>query len=130
MLSLSSAQRAHILERLAELVLSRESDILKANMMDVNMASSLSPALRSRLVLTREKLETLADGLKQLAAAVRSNDHVRRTVRKTLVGRDLVLTQQTVPIGVVMVIFESRPDCLIQVYMCICKLCRDGRVVY
>lgn len=84
-------------------------------MADVNAASSLSPALKSRLVLTREKLETLASGLKQLAALVRDADCVGRTVKKTLLGKDLVLTQQTVPIGVLMVIFESRPDCLVQV---------------
>jgi len=84
-------------------------------MADVNAALSLSPALKSRLVLTREKLETLASGLKQLAVSVRDEDCVRKTVRKTMVGEGLLLTQQTVPIGVLMVIFESRPDCLVQV---------------
>lgn len=88
---------------------------MSSNNLDLDIASSLAPPLRSRLKLTREKLESLSTGLKQLATSVREDDHVKRTVRKTLVGHDLVLTQQKVPIGVLLVIFESRPDCLIQV---------------
>ena len=114
--SLTSTQRANILERLAKLVLEREHEIMASNKLDLDHASSLAPPLRSRLKLTREKLESLSSGLNQLATSVREDDHVRRTVRKTLVGNGLMLTQQKVPIGVLLVIFESRPDCLIQVW--------------
>ena len=88
---------------------------MSSNKLDLDHASSLAPPLRSRLKLTKEKLESLSSGLKQLAASVREDDQLNRAVRKTLVGKDLVLTQQKVPIGVLLVIFESRPDCLIQV---------------
>ena len=113
--SLTSAQRANILDKLARLVLEREHEIMESNRLDLYNATGLDPPLRSRLRLTREKLEGLSSGLQQLAVSVREGDHVRRTIRKTLVGRGLVLTQQKVPIGVLLVIFESRPDCLIQV---------------
>ena len=112
---LTSSQRAGILERLAELVLEREKEILASNKLDLDQASSLAPPLRARLKLTREKLEGLASGLRQLAESVRTGDHVGKVIRRTLVGNDLVLTQQKVPIGVLLVIFESRPDCLVQV---------------
>lgn len=113
--SLTSNQRANILERLAGLVLEREREILDHNKLDLNNASALAAPLRSRLELTHEKLQSLSSGLRQLAVSVRADDHVKKTIRKTLVGNGLVLTQQKVPIGVLLVIFESRPDCLIQV---------------
>lgn len=115
LLSLTSTQRANILEKLAELVLLREEEIVASNKMDLDAASALTAPLRSRLKLTREKLESLSSGLRQLADSVREDDHVKKTIRKTLVGKGLTLTQQKVPIGVLLVIFESRPDCLIQV---------------
>lgn len=113
--ALTSAQRARVLDRLAELVLEREKEILKENSLDLSHASHLAPPLFSRLKLSREKLESLASGLRQLAVSVRESNHVKRTIRRTRVGNGLVLTQQKVPIGVLLVIFESRPDCLIQV---------------
>lgn len=89
---------------------------MQKNQLDLDAAgSTLAPPLRARLKLTREKLESLSSGLRQLACSVREDDHVKRVVRKTLVGHGLMLVQQKVPIGVLLVIFESRPDCLIQV---------------
>jgi delta-1-pyrroline-5-carboxylate synthetase len=79
------------------------------------MATSLSAPLRSRLQLSRPKLHGLSEGLRQLARDIVSHDNVGEAIRKTLVGEGLTLVQQKVPIGVLLVIFESRPDCLIQV---------------
>ncbi len=93
----------------------REQEIITANQKDIKEAIDLADALKSRLKLTHEKLESLSDGLQQLAGAVVNGDHVGQVIRRTLVGKELVLEQQKVPIGVLLVIFESRPDCLIQV---------------
>ena len=59
------------------------------------------------------KLESLSTGLKQIAES--SYENVGKVVRKTKVSDTLDLVQRTVPIGVLMVIFESRPDALPQV---------------
>lgn len=74
----------------------------------------------SRLVLSERKLHTLYEGLKQIAD--QSSDIVGRVVRRTLLADGLELKQVTTPIGVLLVIFESRPDCLPQVSadLCLC----------
>lgn len=108
-------QRASILNRLADLLHEKEARIIEENKKDLKVASSLSAPLRSRLQLSRPKLQSLSEGLRQLARDIISHDNVGEAIRKTLVGEGLTLVQQKVPIGVLLVIFESRPDCLIQV---------------
>lgn len=73
----------------------------------------LSKALIDRLSLTQEKLRSLSAGLRQIAD---SSDHVLgRILRRTQISENLELRQITVPLGVLLVIFESRPDCLPQI---------------
>lgn len=73
----------------------------------------LALPLLKRLSLSTSKLNSLAIGLRQIAAS--SQDSVGRVIRRTRIAKDLDLEQVTVPIGVLLVIFESRPDCLPQV---------------
>ena len=63
--------------------------------------------------MSRAKLESLSTGLMQIAD--NSFDNVNRVVRRTRISNTLEVVQKTVPIGVLMVIFESRPDALPQV---------------
>ena len=63
--------------------------------------------------MSRAKLESLSTGLMQIAD--NSFDNVNRVVRRTRISDTLEVVQKTVPIGVLMVIFESRPDALPQV---------------
>eukprot|EP00957_Ditylum_brightwellii_P144712 11024204-Ditylum_brightwellii.AAC.1 len=68
--------------------------------------------LVSRLKLTKEKLTTLASGIKQIA---NQPDPLGVVKSKRELADGLELSLITVPIGVLMIIFESRPDSLPQI---------------
>ena len=74
---------------------------------------SHSGPLLNRLLLTHDKLVGLAGGLKQIAAD--SGSILGKKLRRTQVSDGTYLEQVTVPLGVLLVIFESRPDALPQV---------------
>lgn len=114
--SLHPDQRSEIICQLAELLTERKDEILAANKMDMELAVTTehsSPAMLKRLSLSPAKLNSLALGLRQIAVA--AQDSVGRVLRRTRVAHNLELEQITVPIGVLLVIFEARPDCLPQV---------------
>ncbi|XP_071375720.1 delta-1-pyrroline-5-carboxylate synthase-like isoform X1 [Centroberyx affinis] len=114
--SLHPDERGEIICRLADLLTEKKDEILSANKRDMEMATisgRLSLPLLNRLSLSTSKLNSLAIGLRQIA--VSSRDSVGQVLRRTRVANNLELEQITVPIGVLLVIFESRPDCLPQV---------------
>ncbi|XP_035606538.1 delta-1-pyrroline-5-carboxylate synthase-like isoform X1 [Oncorhynchus keta] len=114
--ALHPEQRGEIICHLANLLVEKKEEILAANKMDMDLAvnaGQLSSALLNRLSLSPAKLNSLAIGLRQIALA--SQDSVGKVLRRTRVAHNLELEQITVPIGVLLVIFEARPDCLPQV---------------
>ncbi|XP_045190974.2 delta-1-pyrroline-5-carboxylate synthase-like isoform X2 [Mercenaria mercenaria] len=113
--SLNPNQRQEIIERLSELLIERQDEILAANRRDLLQArcEGISDALISRLELSPSKLRTLSTGLRQIAAS--SIQTIGRVLQSTEISEKMTLKKVTVPIGVLLVIFESRPDCLPQV---------------
>ncbi|BET02147.1 Amino acid kinase family [Nesidiocoris tenuis] len=115
LIGLDPSERANCIRTLADLLVSKQDFILAENAKDIQEAqrNNTPKPLQSRLSLTPAKLKSLQAGLQQIADS--SHKNVGRVVRKTRLAEDLELTQITVPIGVLLVIFESRPDCLPQV---------------
>jgi glutamate-5-semialdehyde dehydrogenase len=110
----SGEARAAVLRRLDALLVEREAALLEANARDVALAEreGLAAPLLRRLALTPTKLAVLRDGVRQLAAAP---DPVGEVVLRRELDQGLVLRQVKSPIGVLLVVFESRPDAVIQI---------------
>ena len=81
--------------------------ILAANAADMAAASALSPALRDRLHLTAERVEAMAAGLDTVAALP---DPVGRIIDAWERPNGLRFERVRVPLGVVGIIYESRPN--------------------
>ena len=96
--------------------LTNESDIMEANRKDLEAARArgVTGPLFDRLALSHAKPESPSAGLLQIADS--SLQNVGKVVRRTKISDTLEVVQKTVPIGVLMVIFESRPDALPQVF--------------
>lgn len=106
--------RQDILREVADALMSRKEELLAANAIDLEQAEKDGTAmvLKKRLKLTDAKLQTLASGLRQLAD-LPDPLGVVKSRRELAEGMELSLS--TVPIGVLMVIFESRPDSMPQI---------------
>ena len=112
--TLSSETRKNIILAIAESLKVRKQEILEANQQDIALAQAthVAPHLQARLSLSDSKLTALVDGLTQIANA---EEPIGRVIARTEMADNLVLEKITVPIGVLLVIFESRPDVLPQV---------------
>lgn len=93
-------------------------DLQTANDTDVRDAEAarsrgeLSEALVRRLVLTSNKLDVLAQGLRQLAD---QDDLVGQVLESRELDDGLLLTRESCPLGVLGVVFEARPDAVPQI---------------
>jgi len=72
----------------------------------------LAAPLLARLAMNESKIDALITGMHQIAE---NANILGRVVKCTKLTDDVLLQQVTVPLGVLLVIFESRPDSLPQV---------------
>lgn len=109
----SGEVRSAMLGALANAIDENAERLLIANERDrAEHEASLEPAMAQRLGLSSEKLSTLSSGLRTLAER---DDPVGALLSRTQLDIGLLLDKVTTPLGVVGVIFESRPDVFFQV---------------
>jgi len=94
---------------MADALLAAEANILAANVLDFEQAKErgLSGAMLDRLTLTPKRVEAMADGVRQVAALP---DPVGDIIRHWTRPNQLEISKVRVPIGVIGIIYESRPN--------------------
>ncbi len=110
----TNEERCNALINMAKALSDKSSEILEANLIDLERSSDegLGKSLISRLQLNEAKLQGCIDGV--LKVSELSDPVGKRQLHRELDER-LILERVTVPLGVLGVIFESRPDALIQI---------------
>jgi glutamate-5-semialdehyde dehydrogenase len=106
---LSTDQKNDILEAMARELVAREAEILAANEKDIAAAeeNQLTPAMIDRLRLDPKRLAAIADGIRQVATLP---NPVGETLAEWTRPNGLQIQKIRVPIGVIGIIFESRPN--------------------
>ncbi len=118
---LSMATNEHknaALKRIIESLEKNSTLIIDANKKDMEAAdaSQLAMALRKRLSFDEQKLSDVITGIRML---IQLDDPSGKILSVTSLDTDLVLRKVSCPFGLIGVIFESRPDALVQI-ACLC----------
>ncbi|UOG37150.1 glutamate-5-semialdehyde dehydrogenase [Leptospira noguchii] len=111
---LSSSKKNKILLSLADILEKRKVEILSANELDLKNGKEkqLSSALMDRLFLNEKRIFSMSSAVREIAALP---DPIGEVTRGITLSNGLELVTRRVPLGVVMVIYESRPNVTIDV---------------
>ncbi|MFC3394714.1 glutamate-5-semialdehyde dehydrogenase [Brenneria rubrifaciens] len=111
---LSTAEKDRALSTIADLLEAESATILAANERDLADArqNGMSDALQDRLLLTPARLAAIANDVRQVC---RLTDPVGRIMEGSILDNGLKLERRRVPLGVVAVIYEARPNVTIDV---------------
>ena len=106
---LSTQTKDEVLLACADALIVHTPKILEANAKDYDRAKAngMSPALLDRLLLDEKRVEGMADGLRQLATL---HDPIGEVLSMTKRPNGLMIGQRRVPMGVVGIIYEARPN--------------------
>ncbi|MBA0665398.1 hypothetical protein Goklo_005258, partial [Gossypium klotzschianum] len=112
--ALSSQERKKILLDIADALEANEKLITVENEADVAAAqqAGYEKSLISRLALKPGKIASLAKSIRVLA---NMEDPIGRVLKKTQLADGLILEKTSSPLGVLLIVFESRPDALVQI---------------
>ncbi len=107
--SISSDTKNQILSQMADTLLFRKSELIKANKIDLKAAKSsgLSRSMVDRLTLDDKRIQAMADSLYEIAALP---DPVGEVIKAWRRPNGLWIHKVRVPIGVIAIIYESRPN--------------------
>lgn len=106
---LSAREKDHALLAAAEALTANTDKILQANALDIaaGEAAGMREGLLDRLRLTPERIRAMAEGLEQIAALP---DPVGEVMERFTRPNGLEIEKRRVPIGVIGIIYESRPN--------------------
>jgi glutamate-5-semialdehyde dehydrogenase len=112
LVQLSDATIQDILNELADLTLANTENILKENKKDLDRMDPQNPKY-DRLLLNKARLENIAADIRNVA---KLPSPLNKTLEKRTLPNGLSLTKTTVPLGVIGIVFESRPNVTFDVF--------------
>ena len=106
---IKASEKVQLLEAMANLITSHSSRILEANQLDIDnaRANQLSPAMQDRLLLDKQRIDDIAKSLKSIAALT---DPIGEITQQQTMDNGLLVKKQRIPLGVILMIYESRPN--------------------
>ena len=105
---LSTQKKNEALLAMADALVAATEDILSANQLDVQAAQGIiAPVMLDRLSLNESRIRAMAEGIRQVAELP---DPVGRVRQRTAHKKGMVIQKVGVPMGVVAIIYESRPN--------------------
>ena len=105
---LTTQQKNAALLAMAQALLDNENNILDANAKDMDAAKgAVSDVMLDRLQLTKARIAGMAEGIRQVAQLP---DPVGKVLEEYTRADGLVIQKTSVPIGVIAIIYESRPN--------------------
>ncbi|MEY4424597.1 MAG: hypothetical protein RJB56_224, partial [Actinomycetota bacterium] len=110
----STIQKNEVLKQISLLLPARATEIIAANQVDLDrgIAEGMSESLQDRLRLTAERIQDIADAA---AKIISLPDPIGDVVRGMSLPNSLKLSQVRVPLGVVGVIYEARPNVTVDI---------------
>lgn len=108
-LSTAKEKKNEALKNIANALVENADKIIEANNIDIEngKANGLSDAMIDRLRLTKERIDSIAIGVKEIIAMP---DPVSKVLSGNTLENGLEISKVTVPLGVIGIIFESRPN--------------------
>lgn len=112
---MNSKEKNMILNAVAESLEKDESDIIKANIKDIENAkrNQMKESLIDRLKIDSSRIKAMADGLRDIA---KLPDPVGETIEGRKLENGLEILKRRVPLGVVAIIYESRPNVTVDAF--------------
>ena len=106
--ALTTVQKNTALEAMADALLTHMDSIMEANQKDIDRASAtIAPVMLDRLRLTPDRIKGMASGIREVAALP---DPVGRVLSEHTRTDGLLIKKTAVPVGVIAIIYESRPN--------------------
>ncbi len=107
--SVDTVTKNAALDAIAAALVARADEIIEANKLDIAAAeeNGIRKAMIDRLSLSKERIEGMADGVRQVRAL---NDPIGEVIKMWKRPNGLLIGQKRVPLGVIAIIFEARPN--------------------
>ena len=106
--SASAEEKNRLLLAMAESLEANSEDILRENAKDMEAAKgTISDVMLDRLALAESRIHAMAEGIREAAALP---DHVGRALAQFKRPNGMTITKRQVPLGLVAIIYESRPN--------------------